>query len=741
MTTLSAAHAARATRGTSALALDDAFDDAFDNLVTRVPGGAVPGASGIVNGIPEAPASATDGAVRTTLRAADEAGVPGSVGHPANSDEDTARSTDSRHNLRSHARSAAESGTPTDGDTTSGHQTSRQFVASIRESASALATMTPPASAAVCLAEAQDLLFARDRLTSAIAARVRRVHAAGEAKAFGHASTKTWLRGAAGMTTAGAGRLVGLAAELDRLSTVRERFAQGSLSEGQVTAICAATGRLTDAQAALAEPILVALADQATPAEVARAGRYLHEVLNPDSAEDEADADYQQRFLLVRESSSGGLEGEFRLPREAGARLRALLDTCAKPKAEGDDRPLRVRNADALIAMLEQQVTAELLVLVNAASLPDDPQPAGGCDGPQPSEGYGDSQPAEGVGANARRANPRPTHARPANPRSANPRSADHGPATTSSSAATSTADSPATDSPAATSPTTDSPAATSLTTGSSATAPAATTSRAAFSPSAAGPTIDSADHGDQGDPRQGAVTSDGLQAGGAGSGHRPTKVSVTPAPPQKPPGKASPDKASATYTPSRKPAPTPLGKQTGNDPSGGERSLNGSPLNGPQRDRSRSGERMSGWALPAGLMSGRRLPGLLLATGQFLPVSDIHRLARTSSLARLVMNADSEILDMGRKVRRATAAQRRSILARYTSCMVDDCPLPAHLCQIDHIDNWSDGGATDLDKLGPTCQFHNRDRYRHPARYRLHRVGKDRWAFAYLGPRPARRT
>ncbi|WP_433350132.1 DUF222 domain-containing protein [Microtetraspora malaysiensis] len=586
--------------------------------------------------------------------------------------------------------------------------------------------MTPPESAAVCLAEAQDLLFARDRLTSAIAARVRRVHAAGEAKAFGHASTKTWLRGAAGMTTAGAGRLVGLAAELDRLSTVRDRFAQGSLSEGQVTAICAATGRLTDAQAALAEPILVALADQATPAEVARAGRYLHEVLNPDSAEDEADADYQQRFLLVRESSSGGLEGEFRLPREAGARLRALLDTCAKPKAEGDDRPLRVRNADALIAMLEQQVTAELLVLVNAASLPDDPQPAGGCDGPQPSEGYGDSQPAEGVGANAR---------------FANPRSADHGPATTSFSAATSTADSPATDSPAATSPTTDSPAATSLTTGSSATAPAATTSRAAFSPSAAGPTIDSADHGDQGDPRQGAVASDGLQAGGAGSGHRPTKVSVTPAPPQKPPGKASPDKASATYTPSRKPAPTPLGKQTGNDPSGSERSLNGSSPNGPQRDRSRSGERISGWALPAGLMSGRRLPGLLLATGQFLPVSDIHRLARTSSLARLVMNADSEILDMGRKVRRATAAQRRSILARYTSCMVDDCPLPAHLCQIDHIDNWSDGGATDLDKLGPTCQFHNRDRYRHPERYRLHRVGKDRWAFAYLGPRPARRT
>ncbi|MFF4778903.1 HNH endonuclease signature motif containing protein [Microtetraspora fusca] len=58
----------------------------------------------------------------------------------------------------------------------------------------------------------------------------------------------------------------------------------------------------------------------------------------------------------------------------------------------------------------------------------------------------------------------------------------------------------------------------------------------------------------------------------------------------------------------------------------------------------------------------------------------------------------------------------------------------------MDHITNWSDGGATDLDNLGPTCQFHNRDRYRNPERYRLHRVGKDRWGFTYLGPRNKRR-
>ncbi|MEV4461931.1 hypothetical protein, partial [Microbispora sp. NPDC049633] len=49
--------------------------------------------------------------------------------------------------------------------------------------------------------------------------------------------------------------------------------------------------------------------------------------------------------------------------------------------------------------------------------------------------------------------------------------------------------------------------------------------------------------------------------------------------------------------------------------------------------------------------------PGLLLATGQVLPISAVHRLARTSTLMRLVMNADGQVLDMGRKVRLATPA------------------------------------------------------------------------------------
>ncbi|SIS05632.1 hypothetical protein SAMN05421833_1251, partial [Microbispora rosea] len=94
------------------------------------------------------------------------------------------------------------------------------LVGSLRESAQALALAPLPEDADVCLAEAEDLLFARDRITCALADRVGRVHGAGRAKQHGHASTRSWLRTAAGMSVGGAGRLLTLAVELARLPRV-----------------------------------------------------------------------------------------------------------------------------------------------------------------------------------------------------------------------------------------------------------------------------------------------------------------------------------------------------------------------------------------------------------------------------------------------------------------------------------------------------------------------------------------
>ncbi|MEU8276835.1 DUF222 domain-containing protein, partial [Microbispora bryophytorum] len=746
------------------------------------------------------------------------------------------------------------------------------LVSSLRESAQALALAALPDDADICVAEAEDLLFARDRITCALADRVGRVHGAGQAKQHGHASTRSWLRTAAGMSVAGAGRLLTLAVELARLPRVRERFAAGVLSAGVVEAICTATARLSDEHAVLAEPILLELAGKAGPAEVAKAGRYLRAVLDPDGEERDERADYGRRFLRVRPTAGGGLEGEFYLPREAAARLRALLDAYGKPRAEGDDRPLRVRQVDAFIALMEQKIVAELLVLVNAESLPTDPPPdhpdhpedpapgpdhagadhpeatedvqyaedargadsaqdgghsenakdaqgaenAGdgqdsegaenaqgveGADGAEGGDGAEDGQGAQGADSAEDGWNSEDTGAfgdtgsvdgpcpmedsdvEDGDPSDAAPAASgnlsDAGPADVSDAGMTDAAapaqgegpyqprDPGTTEAVTAAAPAaspatgTDAEAAAEAAAGRTdldlaATAPSDKESRDPEADEQEACEHEADEHGacEHGARERGACERGACERGtceheAGGCGVREQRASdhdtANAAPhaaqwPDPPPEDATAHHAHAGHQPAgdcRHAQGTPEGhndvhrEQSGAEtargaapgaprpepgtPPGepGPRTPPGAPQGRPAGTASGTAPEALLGTVPAALLGAA--PGLLLATGQMLPVSSVHRLARTSALVRLVMDAEGQVLDMGRKVRLATPAQRRAVYARYATCWIDGCPLPATMCQIDHADNWSTGGLTDLKLLGPACQFHNRDRYQHP--------------------------
>ncbi len=604
-----------------------------------------------------------------------------------------------------------------------------------------VALVAVPESAEVCLAEAEELLAARDRITSALAARVGRVHRAGEARNHGHASTRLWLRSVGGMTVPGAGRLVTMGMELGRLSRVRERFAEGSLAEGIVEAICTATSGLTDEQATTAEGILLELAGSAGAAEVAKAGRYLRAVLDPDGHESDEQADFDRRFFRVRRRRNGGLEGEFYLPVEAAARLQHLLDVYAKPKAEGDDRTLSVRNADAVIAFLENKIAAELLVLVTAESLPADP-PADkpGADNPAGTTPSGD--PTAGPSDD-------PTAGPPDDPTT-------DGPAGTDPSAGHPTTDSVDTDpgpgpdpdpAPSGTGPSdpdlsdpaqNDDPGpgpdawtAEDFDIDACATCDDATDADAMDADSERS----AADLDEQWSdcPARDCPAEGYRHASGTGEAQRGMPRAACNGAPEA--GADAPPWAegSARLGGSARPGgDARVGRETW---PGGRAWLGGSVR--------REGDAWEGVGVnspPPGVWL-RGLPGLILATGHLLPVSSVHRLARTSTLVRIVMDAGGQVLDMGRKVRLATPAQRRAVFARYATCWVDGCPLPATMCQIDHAEDWCSGGLTDLKLLGPACQFHNRDRYRHPTRYTRRKIGADRWAFTYRNPRTTRRV
>ncbi|WP_211589664.1 DUF222 domain-containing protein [Microbispora sp. H11081] len=668
---------------------------------------------------------------------------------------------------------------------------------SLRESAQALALAPVPETPEICLAEAEDLLFARDRITCALADRVGRVHRAGLARQHGHASTRSWLRTAGGMTVGGAGRLLTLGIELARLPTVREMFAAGRLAAGVVEAICAAVAGLSDEQAGLAEPILVELAGRAGAAEVAKAGRYLRAVLDPDGEECDERADYARRSLRVRPGKGGGLEGEFYLPREAAARLRALLDAYARPRAEGDDRSLAERQADAFIALLEQQITTELLVLVNAESLPTDPEPEAGPD-PEPASGSDPdptSEPTTDPAADpATETAEAPEQAGTLEDTLDNQDSDGSGDGAQDAGADESdrhAADANDMDDTEDTEDAEDAGEAEVAPVGrgsehTSAPGEYDTTNADTTAASTDGGAVGSAAGTESGgsaglrDREHGGDATDRAQArtGQNESRQEPQQSDQrhsdqerskpqqdSPRPPQ--PGwpkqeepqesarrrqerrsrewrwsdRRSPDPPGDTHAHHTHAGPRPArevphahsssqqssGEQGSGQTPRGEQTPGAAPGTSPGASR--------GAGPGAGLGVGLGMvPGLLLATGQVLPVTGVHRLARTSTLMRIVMDADGQVLDMGRKVRLATPAQRRAIFARYATCWIDGCPLPATMCQIDHADNWSTGGLTDLKLLGPACQFHNRDRYQHPHRYTRRQTGKDRWAFTYHG-------
>ncbi len=643
------------------------------------------------------------------------------------------------------------------------------LVGSLRESAQALALAPVPDAVDICLAEAEDLLFVRDRITCALAERVGRVHRAGQARQHGHASTRSWLRTAGGMTVGGAGRLLTLATELARLPQVREKFAAGGLAAGVVEAICAAVAGLSDEQARLAEPILVELAGRAGAAEVAKAGRYLRAVLDPDGEDRDERADYARRSLRVRPGKGGGLEGEFYLPREAAARLRALLDAYARPRAEGDDRSLAERQADAFIALLEQQITTELLVLVNAESLPTDPDPEPGPDpeaawgtGPEPDVATGTdadsttdpaADPADDPADDPARETAEAPEQAGSLEDGQDSHDSDNGDGRQDAGTAEGNRDAQHAQGPEDIDDTDDT-----CTAGESEVAPVNRDGEDTSAPAEYDTAdADIAGSSPVGDAVAGADAAPDLRDQGRS---QPQQDSPHPShrdwPKQEEPQEGvgrrqegrswqsrwgewcSPDPAGDTHAHHTHAWPRPArgfphGRSSGEQGSGatprGEQTPGASGAPGAASGASWGAR--PGAGLGAGL---GMVPGLLLATGQVLPVTSVHRLARTSTLMRIVMDADGQVLDMGRKVRLATPAQRRAIFARYATCWIDGCPLPATLCQIDHADNWSTGGLTDLKLLGPACQFHNRDRYQHPHRYTRRQTGTDRWAFTYHG-------
>jgi hypothetical protein len=93
---------------------------------------------------------------------------------------------------------------------------------------------------------------------------------------------------------------------------------------------------------------------------------------------------------------------------------------------------------------------------------------------------------------------------------------------------------------------------------------------------------------------------------------------------------------------------------------------------------------------------------------GDIITVETLKQVACDCSITRIILGADSEVLDVGRKTRVWTPAQRRAIIARDRHCQADGCDRDPRWCDIHHVDHWTDGGPTDIDKGVLLCRWHH---------------------------------
>jgi len=85
-----------------------------------------------------------------------------------------------------------------------------------------------------------------------------------------------------------------------------------------------------------------------------------------------------------------------------------------------------------------------------------------------------------------------------------------------------------------------------------------------------------------------------------------------------------------------------------------------------------------------------------------------LEQICCSATITRLVTAGDSEVLDMGRKVRLATPAQRRALARRDRHCIAPGCRRRPQWCDAHHVISWLDDGPTDLDNLVLLCRRHH---------------------------------
>jgi hypothetical protein len=85
-----------------------------------------------------------------------------------------------------------------------------------------------------------------------------------------------------------------------------------------------------------------------------------------------------------------------------------------------------------------------------------------------------------------------------------------------------------------------------------------------------------------------------------------------------------------------------------------------------------------------------------------------LRKLACDADILPVLLGSSSEVLDLGRKTRLFTPAQRTALTARDQGCTFPHCTMPAPWCEAHHVHYWSRGGPTSVDNAALLCSHHH---------------------------------
>ncbi|NLG56216.1 MAG: HNH endonuclease, partial [Rhodococcus sp.] len=97
------------------------------------------------------------------------------------------------------------------------------------------------------------------------------------------------------------------------------------------------------------------------------------------------------------------------------------------------------------------------------------------------------------------------------------------------------------------------------------------------------------------------------------------------------------------------------------------------------------------------------------LDTGHDVSAAEARRIACGAGILPIVLDGQSQILDLGRSSRYFTEAQRTALATRYDECAAEGCDRPYAWTELHHENPWHSSGRTDLELAVPLCGFHHR--------------------------------